>query len=155
MSFYRTGGAFSFNFGDIDLTKYMRAFDLQTEPKAITDNPHAPGTPDHRRWECENVHTPRQYPYSAARRDAKAVADERIAKVRATYRGRGEAPTFAYGKTVDDLVAFVADDKATCPDLFAEHVNLSAGSWPSFDEMMRKFDIRLQPWQSNIQGSIT
>lgn len=99
-------------FGGVDLTEFIKDYQMTLgEPKSIADNPHAPGTLEHKDWEYANVHAPRRLPCDA-RDQATIAADERIARVKASYRGRAAAPTFAYGKTVDELMEFVADDKA-------------------------------------------
>lgn len=107
-----TGKGMSITFGGVDLTEFVRDWRLNLgEPKAVADNPHAPGTPQHRAWEYANVHAPRRVPCDA-RDQATQVADERIARVKAAYQGDVAPRTFAYGKTVDDLMAFIADDAA-------------------------------------------
>ena len=54
----------------IDLSDFIRDFRFTLdEPKRVADNPHAPGTPEHKDWETVNVHLPRSH--ELAERDAR------------------------------------------------------------------------------------
>ena len=124
MSLYSTPSKITL--GGVDLSSFIKDYQIGLtpyEPKRVADNPHAPGTPEHRDWEIVNVHSPRQHSCDA-RKEAIRVADERIARVKAARSGMAAPRTFAYGKNVDDLLEFIADDKAgpLMAD-FADHEN--------------------------------
>ncbi len=81
------------------------------EPKSVTDCPHAPGTPEHTQWINDYVIDRQVRPGTQAYRDAKERADARLARLRDAC-GAEKPKTFAYGKSVDELLEFIEDDTA-------------------------------------------
>ena len=102
------------------------------EPARPADSPHPAGTPEHNKWVRENV-IYRQLRGTKAYEEAKAVADERIAKVRNAWGVRRDQPTFAYGKTVDDLIEFIESDRGPLVADFADGQLQTGGYIPSFN----------------------
>ncbi len=154
MSFVKTVPKVAF--GGVDLSSFIKDSQIgltPDEPKRVADNPHAPGTPEHRDWEIVNVHSPRQHSCDA-RKEAIRVADERIARVKAARSGMAAPRTFAYGKNVDDLMEFIESDRGPLLDDFVDGEALRTGgvflpdgvfpsfgfkdikiAWPSFSDL--------------------
>lgn len=89
----------------------MRELSRTPEPESPADCPHAPGTPEHTAWITEHVIDRQVRPSTQAHQDAKDRADARLARLRNAW-GTEEPKTFAYGKSVDELLEFVGDDTA-------------------------------------------
>ena len=154
MSFY--GNPSKVTYGGVDLSDFIRDYyvTLTTEPKRVADNPHAPGTLKHKDWEYANVHAPRLAPHGTARREATAAADERLARLKAARSGGSAPRTFAYGKDVDALMAFIADDSAG--PLVADFTeNEQPSTSPIGLEEMRRYVYGLKfdwPSATKVQG---